>query len=379
MGRKHRRTSYVLGALLLVSMALGLVAGGYSEASSASAAKIGSGASAQKQAPAPRPQVIVVRVYFRDIAERDRLATEFGAEEVATLGGYLTVYADQSTYNELLQRGLRVEIDQEATRRANNPYLFGKDSPDTFFGGYYTVEEMQSFLDAKVTANPTLAQKVDFGDSWCKTHPGSCTLPSPYNGYDLWAMHITNQAIPGPKPVFWYDGAIHAREIAVPEVAMRLISWLLDNYNTNADAHWLVDYHDIWIVPMLNPDGHHIVEAGGASPYYQRKNSNNTNGCTTWPPSASVQFGTDNNRNFPFLWGCCNGSSTASCDQTYRGPSAGSDPETQAVMNQVRALIADQRGPNNTDPGPITATGVLQSMHSNAALDLYPCGWTGSP
>ena len=85
---------------------------------------------------------------------------------------------------------------------------------------------------------------------------------------------------------------------------------------------------------MLNPDGHHIVEAGGggSSPYYQRKNANNTNGCTTWPPTSSTQFGTDNNRNFPFLWNCCGGSSGAPCSQTYRGTSAGSEPETQAVI-----------------------------------------------
>src|SRR5206468_3770333 len=119
--------------------AYSVVAGSYSGATPASAAKIGAQANAQAQ----RPQVIVVRVYFRDNAERDRLAVEFGAEEVATTSGYLTVWADQATYNKLLQRGLRVEIDQETTRQANNPSLFGQSSPDTFFGGYFTVEDMQ--------------------------------------------------------------------------------------------------------------------------------------------------------------------------------------------------------------------------------------------
>ena len=46
---------------------------------------------------------------------------------------------------------------------------------------------------------------------------------------------------------------------------MRMIDYLLNNYNTNADAHWLVDYHDIWLMPEFNPDGHHIVEAGGTA------------------------------------------------------------------------------------------------------------------
>src|SRR5215213_2484508 len=34
---------------------------------------------------------LVLHVYFQDAAERDRLATELGAEEVSTRGGYLTV------------------------------------------------------------------------------------------------------------------------------------------------------------------------------------------------------------------------------------------------------------------------------------------------
>lgn len=47
-------------------------------------------------------------------------------------------------------------------------------------------------------------------------------------------------------------------------------------------------------------------------------------------------------------------------------------------MNKIRALIPDQRGPNNGDAAPIDATGIYQSMHSNASLNLYPWGWTTS-
>src|SRR5205085_5240621 len=57
-------------------------------------------------------------------------------------------------------------------------------------------------------------------------------------------------------------------------------------------------------------------------------------------------------------------------------PSQGSDPETQFVTNMIRNLVPDQRGPNDTDAAPITATGLYQNMHSNASLDLYPWGWT---
>src|SRR5687768_13095906 len=169
-----------------------------------------------------REEVLVVRVYFRDLAERDRLATELGAEEIPTTQGFLTVLTDRPSYNGFINEGLRVGIDQNQTRILNDPVL-----TDTFYGGYKSVEEIYTFLDQKVAAHPAIAEKVDIGDSWCKLHPGSCVRPEPNNGYDLYVMHITNRAIPGPKPVFWYDAGIHSREIATPEVAMRFIDYLL--------------------------------------------------------------------------------------------------------------------------------------------------------
>ena len=247
---------------------------------------------------AEKYDTLVMRVYFRDRAERDRLAQELNAEEVPTTGGYLTVIRDRDLYYSLTARGLRVEIDENSSRNLSDPQILR----DTFYGGYKTVEEIYAFLDQKVAQFPNLVEKIDIGDSWCKANPGSCVLPSPWNGYDLFVLHITNRNIPGPKPVFWADGDIHAREIATPEVVMRMIDYLLNNYDTNADVHWLVDYHDIWLMPEVNPDGHHIVEAGGGgnSPYYYRKNGDNVGGggCS-WPPTAFDHFGVDNNRNFP--------------------------------------------------------------------------------
>jgi hypothetical protein len=250
--------------------------------------------------------------------------------------------------------------------------------PDTFYGGYRTVEEIQALLDHYVSSYPGLAEKVDIGDSWCKAHPVGCTLPEPNSGYNLWALHVTNRAIAGDKPVFWFDAGIHSREIATPEVAIRFITWLLEGYNTNADAHWLVDYHDIWIVPVLNPDGHHIVEAGGDSPYLHRKNANDDD-CAIWPPSDSGQFGIDLNRNYILRWGCCNQSSPDPCHLTYRGQLPGSEDESRAVMSKVRSLIPDQRGELDSDIAPITTTGIFHSMHSFGASNLYPSTFVPNP
>jgi carboxypeptidase T len=337
------------------------------------------GAQAPVTQTAGASSILMLRVYYQDRAEYIRLANEFGLEEAQSPRGYLLLPADQAMLDTLRARGLRVAIDQAETDKINaNPPIFGHNA-DTFFGGYYTVEEMEAFLGQKQTQYPTLAQRVDYGDTWCKTHPGQCTLPNNWNGYDMYAMRITNQNIPGPKPVFWFNAGLHPRELVPPEVAIRYINWLLDGYNTNADARWLVDYHEIWIVPMSNPDGHHIVENGEATPRTQRKNADKDDGCTTWPPTGANQFGTDLNRNFPFMWACCGGSSGVPCNLTYRGPAQDSEEETQAITSKVRALIADQRGPNDNDPAPITTTGIFMDMHSNARLTLYPWGQTFDP
>ncbi|HWM26692.1 MAG TPA: M14 family zinc carboxypeptidase [Chthoniobacterales bacterium] len=324
---------------------------------------------------AEKYDTLVMRVYFRDRAERDRLAQELNAEEVPTTGGYLTIIRDRDLYYGLTARGLRVEIDENSSRNLSDPQIL----PYTFYGGYKTVEEIYAFLDQKVAQFPNLVEKVDIGDSWCKSNPGSCVLPSPWNGYDLYVLRITNRNIPGPKPVFWADGDIHAREIATPEVVMRLIDHLVNNYDANADVHWLLDYHDIYLMPVVNPDGHHIVEAGGGgnNPYMYRKNGNNSGGggCD-WPPTAGDHSGVDNNRNFPFHWGCCNGSSGLLCQQTYRGTSAGSEPETMAIVNKIRTLVPDQRGPGDTDAAPITATGVYQNIHTVVPVNLFTWGWS---
>src|SRR5687767_6572802 len=269
----------------------------------------------------------------------------------------------------------------QATNLTQNLELKTQD-PLTFYGGYRTVEGIYAFLDEAVARFPGLVEKVDIGDSWCKTHPGACTQPSLSAGYDLYALHITNRAIAStaiaPKPAFWFDAGMHSREIATPEIAMRFISMLLEGYESDPDLHWLVDHHRIWVVPLVNPDGYRIVASVGEGevPYLHRKNGDNDDGCDLFPPTGSSHFGTDLNRNFPFKWGCCEGSSPLACSQNYRGPAEASEEETQAVMAMMRQVFADQRGPADTDLAPLLTSGAHQNLHSFAKLNLYPWGWS---
>jgi hypothetical protein len=131
---------------------------------------------------------------------------------------------------------------------------------------------------------------------------------------------------------------------------MQWATKLLDGYGRDANATAMLDTRVIDIVPIVNPDGHDIVTAGFANGrderIWQRKNAS---------PAGEV----DLNRNFRWRW---NGYGTARDpkNDTYRGPSAASEPETRAVQG----LLETSR------------TNFYMDWHSFSELNLYPWGDT---
>ena len=63
-------------------------------------------------------------------------------------------------------------------------------------------------------------------------------------------------------------------ELISVEIPLAIIKTLTENYSVDTRIKSLVDNRDIWIVPMLNPDGHVYVEEEDSM---WRKNRN-TNG-----------------------------------------------------------------------------------------------------
>lgn len=85
-------------------------------------------------------------------------------------------------------------------------------------------------------------------------------------------------------------------------------------------------------MPMLNVDGSNQVFTHDTM---WRKNAK---GCPASGTCAS-HTGVDINRNYPYGWASCNGSSSSTRADDYHGPSAASEPETNAMMK----LVADIR------------------------------------
>jgi carboxypeptidase T len=315
----------------------------------------------------------VVSVHFKDQSDANRLAGKYDVWAVDHKTHIITAYLTNAQIQDVQAAGYQVEIDT-ARMSSLQATMVDAASADTVpgFPCYRTVEETYNALKKLATDHPTLARWVDIGDSWLKTQ-GS-------GGYNLYALVLTNRAVSGPKPRFFLMAAIHAREMTTAEVATRFAESLISRYGSDPDVTWLLDYTEIHIVAQSNPDGRKRAE-GATNPSdlvtNWRKNVDNLDLC----PDPSL-IGVDLNRNSSFKWGQSEsgtGSSSYSCDLTYRGRSAASEPETRALEAYIKSIFADQRGPNDTDSAPVSTTGIMISLHSFSQKILFPWGWTATP
>jgi carboxypeptidase T len=319
----------------------------------------------------------VVRAYYDQIDDIQGLV-DYDLWEYNNLEEkYVLVGLNLIGYESLRAAGWQLVLDEEATAMLQaDQYLFD------FYGGYRNVDELYADMATISDTYPSLTELVTYGSSYCLLNGGCFTNGGDHNaGFPLKAIRVTNQDIPGPKPIFFLMGGLHSREITTPEIAMRMLDWLVEGYGTDPDATWLVDHHEIWIVPTANPDGLWLVELGTRAPYngnpfFQRKNARP--GCSQWPPTASWQYGVDLNRNHSFQWGGA-GSSTNPCAQTYRGTHPGSEPEVAQLETLVASLIPNPHVPTTGNPAPDDTMGVFISMHSYSELILWPWGYTGTP
>ena len=332
--------------------------------------------------PDATAQALVLRVVSPSKTQVAALSTSYDLLEAKTGGDYF-VLGDVSTLAALRAQGYQARTERKlpALPKATATTKSGLQADGsisaaaygTFYGGYHTIDAQLQHLRDVAAAYPTLATVVDYGDSWRKTQ-GLTT------GYDLLAICITKLAAgdcarstSAPKPRSVVVSAIHSRELATAEISWNWIDYLTAGYGTDTTITNLLNTTEIWVIPVINPDGRKIVEGGGNSPYYQRKNGNNSRGSCSNPPTASNQYGVDLNRNSTFHWGGV-GSSTSVCTQTYRGVSAASEPETAALQGLFNSLFADNRGTAITDAAPATTTGTMMTYHSYAGLVLYPWG-----
>lgn len=214
-----------------------------------------------------------------------------------------------------------------------------------FPSGYMTYTTMRSKLQELAQKYPQLTTLADAGDSWEKTQGKS---PS----HDIYSLTITNKNSTKAKPgTLFMTGGVHARELAPVELVMKLAHYLLSEYGKNPTVTELLDTRKIILMPMVNVDGRHRVQAGSM---WHRKN--------THGPGVDLNRNYNNHWNYeglnvPSSWK--RGLTTPS-SQIYSGTGPASEPETQAVQN-----IFKQNKVN-----------VFMDVHAYGEMMIWPLGYS---
>ena len=174
-----------------------------------------------------------------------------------------------------------------------------------------------AFMAALQAQYPGIAQKVDL--------TALTGAPMTHGGRHISALKISdNVGSDEDEPNQLYVGNHHAREIATPA---HMIEWMRDlcaRYGVDPDLTAAIDGNEIWVIPTLNPDG--LQHVWNVDQWWRKNRRDNGNG--TW--------GVDLNRNYPFRWAACGSYSYNTSSSVYVGPSAGSEPETQTLMELAR-------------------------------------------
>ena len=255
---------------------------------------------------------------------------------------------------EFQQDGVIVRVtDNERKQVQKNGFVIEIITEDVY-EYTETISKGQIFLFAEPTSakyhshDEVITELIALEDSGVAQ---TYIIGNTHEGRDIWAVKISdNPSEDEDEPGAIFLGCHHAREWISVEVPLYIAQYLTDNYDIDQDIRRLIDNCEIWIVPVVNPDGY---EYSRTTDRLWRKNRRD-NGDGT--------FGVDLNRNYGYMWGGA-GASTNTSVWNYRGPSAFSEPESQAVRDLV--LAHDFR--------------ILMSYHSFWQAIYYPWGFTWKP
>lgn len=178
-----------------------------------------------------------------------------------------------------------------------------------------SVEELHAWYDELVEENPDITRKIHLGESW--------------EGRDIWAVKVSDDVEEKQdQPSIFIHGNIHAREWSSNQVSSYYLWRIVNDYGRNETITWLVNNRQIYVAPMVNPDGY-VYDGNGeydedGEGRWWRKNRNDS--------TLSDSVGVDLNRNWDINWE--EGDYDPSSD-LYRGEDPFSEYETQHLRDFI--------------------------------------------
>lgn len=274
-------------------------------------------------------------IYWMKIKAEDKFArsriVDMGINIEGISDQYVIAYGNDHDLNLIKKAGLLIassDLDLENKFRS-------KDFPAED-AAYHNFSELTAVLEQISRENPDIVRL----ESVAKT----------IEGRDIWAVRLSaGSKAADEKPAVIYMGGHHAREHLSVEVPILFLKHLVKEYRSNnSRIVSLLNNRDIHIIPVVNPDGMEYDIKDGKYKMWRKNRSRNSDGT----------YGVDLNRNYGYQWGTGGSSSNPSSD-TFKGPQAFSEIETQAIKNYV------ERHQNIS---------ILLSFHTYSELILYPWG-----
>lgn len=186
--------------------------------------------------------------------------------------------------------------------------------------GLWEFRSLKDDLFALAEQYPQIVQLISLGQS--------------HEGREIWAIKLSDDvSVEDPtEPETLFIGGQHAREWIGVEVSFLIAQYLAEHYATDERVKKLIDNLEIWIVPMVNPDGHEYTRSDPCPTAPQFP-------CRLWRKNrrdlGNGVFGVDLNRNWSYQWDSRAGGSRNPQSITYRGPEPFSEPEIRAIRDLV--------------------------------------------
>jgi carboxypeptidase A4 len=208
-----------------------------------------------------------------------------------------------------------------------------------WYTNYHNYNDNKAYCQNLAAAYPGLASYFVLGTS--------------FQGREIFGLRVTGPGSTATRPAgFWWGGQ-HAREWVTVPLPEYCAEQLLTRYASDPHVQSLVNGVEFIFVPIMNPDGYDYTWT--TNRLWRKNRHNAIAGC-----GSSV--GVDLNRNWGYQWGG-EGASTSCSNETYRGPSAFSEAETQVMRNFMQANPRIR---------------VTMDWHSYAQLVMSPWGYTSA-
>lgn len=176
-------------------------------------------------------------LYLVPRAAREMLVGMKASVEHGSAGGFYTAKLTPAEVDTLRQAGF------EVVRAPGKPPEEPGDPADGGITSWTHYGPMRADFEAYAAAHPAIAEFHVLGQS--------------VQGRDIFALRISdNVQVEEDEPEFVCWASIHGDEYASGEIAYRWGLELLDGYGVDATLTAYIDDLEIWVIPLLNPDGH---------------------------------------------------------------------------------------------------------------------------